>query len=355
MDIQKTIATIIERFQRGDISGALELSMSATRECPNNYQIVGILAQILERIGRVQDAAIAYEQMTRISPGSAVPFTKRSTLLLRQQWGSPPLPRPADGRKKVTMSTIGSNGRFGNQILQYAFLRIYADTHGFDYETNDWIGRDLFGLNDPYMSSNFPTLDESDIDVRTMLSGEQEGPHSVDFLGYFGKSAADFWRHGELIKEIFSLSPPMLTLKCQLLDSVGKDNTIIAIHIRRGDFGHGDFWLVPVEWYLDWLSIIWGETKNPVLYIASDDRMVAEHFNKYSPLTFKDMPAPPNGIEFMTDHLMLANARVVAMANSTFSYSAALLNNVSSSFYKPSRSRRSLVPCDPWREEVAFP
>ena len=36
---------------------------------------------------------------------------------------------------KVSLSTLGSNGRFGNQIFQYAFLRIYAK-HYFNSNKN---------------------------------------------------------------------------------------------------------------------------------------------------------------------------------------------------------------------------
>lgn len=30
------------------------------------------------------------------------------------------------GQPVVTMSTLGKKGRFGNQVFQYAFLKIYA-------------------------------------------------------------------------------------------------------------------------------------------------------------------------------------------------------------------------------------
>lgn len=52
------------------------------------------------------------------------------------------------------MRLLGTNGRFGNQLLQYAFLRLYADGHGLSCQTADWIGRDLFDLDDPFPAAD---------------------------------------------------------------------------------------------------------------------------------------------------------------------------------------------------------
>jgi len=35
----------------------------------------------------------------------------------------------------VASSTLGAIGRFGNQVLQYGFLRLYAERHGLALET----------------------------------------------------------------------------------------------------------------------------------------------------------------------------------------------------------------------------
>ena len=32
-------------------------------------------------------------------------------------------------RARILMTCLGSNGRFGNQLLQYAFVRLYAAEH----------------------------------------------------------------------------------------------------------------------------------------------------------------------------------------------------------------------------------
>ncbi|MEH7178583.1 hypothetical protein [Neobacillus vireti] len=48
----------------------------------------------------------------------------------------------------ITMSTLGVNGRFGNQLLQYGFLKIYAKVYNLEVLTPKWIGQYLFGQNE---------------------------------------------------------------------------------------------------------------------------------------------------------------------------------------------------------------
>lgn len=47
----------------------------------------------------------------------------------------------------VTMRTLGQNGRFANQLFQYAFLRFYAREHGLDVQVPAWEGKKLGGFN----------------------------------------------------------------------------------------------------------------------------------------------------------------------------------------------------------------
>jgi hypothetical protein len=51
-------------------------------------------------------------------------------------------------RGQITMSSLGNNGRFANQLFQYAFMKLYALRHGVKMAIPDWQGRKLFGLKD---------------------------------------------------------------------------------------------------------------------------------------------------------------------------------------------------------------
>jgi hypothetical protein len=56
----------------------------------------------------------------------------------------------------LTMSSLGQLGRFGNQIFQYAFLRICAQKSGATVECPPWIGQTLFGHDDAPISKRLP-------------------------------------------------------------------------------------------------------------------------------------------------------------------------------------------------------
>jgi hypothetical protein len=47
------------------------------------------------------------------------------------------------------MWCLGRLGKFGNQLIQYAFLRIYAHRHGLGVETPRWVGQKIYGFSDP--------------------------------------------------------------------------------------------------------------------------------------------------------------------------------------------------------------
>jgi hypothetical protein len=47
-------------------------------------------------------------------------------------------------------------GRFGNQLFQYAFLRICAQNRGARIECSPWIGQTLFGHDDAPIAERLP-------------------------------------------------------------------------------------------------------------------------------------------------------------------------------------------------------
>src|SRR5678815_5449560 len=69
----------------------------------------------------------------------------------------------------LTMTALGRLGRFGNQIFQYAFLKICARTSGASVQTQPWVGQALFGQNDPPVSVSLEPLVESGSTMESML------------------------------------------------------------------------------------------------------------------------------------------------------------------------------------------
>src|SRR5687768_4815779 len=58
------------------------------------------------------------------------------------------------------MSALGKMGLFGNQIFQYAFLRLCARASRAEYQCAPWSGQRLFGLTDPPVTVLLPPLVE---------------------------------------------------------------------------------------------------------------------------------------------------------------------------------------------------
>lgn len=301
------------------------------------------------------EALAAYETAAKIDAGFAKPFSRAAMIRFRMAFGQPVERRSSagDGRARVQMINLGSFGRFGNQLLQYAFVRFHADEHNLIAEFPDWIGRDLFDLDDPLPSAMLPRVDEAEFDLSDVLSRTGRSLAGHDVTGFFcGDTAA--WRdRAAQFRALYTPGRkirPFLDQAWRALESAGK--TVVAIHLRRGDFGYWKYWIAPVEWYLVWLRAIWPSLDKPVLYIATDDAAVLPRFAEFSPWDASRLDIRIPGADFMIDHHVLRNADHVAISNSTFSFTAAMLNERALTFVRPHPDRRELVAFEPWASPV---
>lgn len=289
-----------------------------------------------------------------------------------------------DRQPLLTMSSIGQLGRFGNQLFQYAFLRICAEKSGAKVECPPWIGQTLFGHNDSPISKRLPPaverrdVGESLFDVipefipyLEKLAGAKSsrvgsevletGLANVDLWGFFQFHTRYLKSHQQYFR---SLLQPVSDLRVALENSLNilrsKGKTIVGIHIRRGDYitePRVGFTLVfPTKWYCDWLAEIWDKLENPVLLLCSDDiDSIIDDFDKFSPLTSKDLEVklPERikdiDIEFYIDFFMLSNCDVVVASNSNFSFVACMLNERAKMFVRPRWDfSMKFAVFDPW-------
>ena len=309
----------------------------------------------LEQERRWAEALEVYEEAGASNPGHALPFTKRAVIAYRLAHGPPPSPRPAQaGLPRVTMSTLGANGRFGNQLLQYAFLRMYAKEHGLVVEAPDWIGRDLFDFDDPLPQGPLPVVSERDADLPGSLNREVPQVFAnSDLWGFCCYHTARLRRYQGLFRSLFKPGRRVASVVASALESLrGRGNTIVAVHLRRADFGYGAYWIAPGAWYAAWLDGIWPSLDRPVLYVATDDVAAAAELARFRPVTATDLAAAIPGAEFFVDFEVLAEADAIATSNSTFSFVAAMLNERARAFVRPDRDRLSLVVFDPWNAPV---
>ncbi|MGB7381015.1 MAG: alpha-1,2-fucosyltransferase, partial [Rivularia sp. (in: cyanobacteria)] len=75
----------------------------------------------------------------------------------------------------ISMSSLSDLGRFGNQLLQYAFLKVCAKKTHSRMECSPWIGQTLFGLEDAPISRRLPLAVEK----------SYYGPNLFDYIPEF--------------------------------------------------------------------------------------------------------------------------------------------------------------------------
>ncbi len=143
------------------------------------------------------------------------------------------------------MSTLGANGRFGNQLLQYGFLRMYAAEHGLSVETPDWVGRDLFDFDDPLPQGPLPVVSERDADLPASLNREVPQVHAnADLWGYCCYHTARLQRYRSFFRGLFRPGRRVARLASSALESLReREKNGRCPALRRGDFGHGRFWI----------------------------------------------------------------------------------------------------------------
>jgi FkbM family methyltransferase len=247
------------------------------------------------------------------------------------------------------MSTLGQNGRFGNQIFQYAYLRFYAEACGAQIETGDWIGRDIFGLSDPIVTTPPRPLEEGSFDAAAALLPNAKLKANVDLVGYFQLPTASIRPHRSKFRVLFELRGHARDAVEQACDKFGAGRRpVIALHLRRVDVGFGGFWAAPLEWYELWLETVWAQWTDPTLYIATDDPSTLATFARYRPVHAGMIDWVPPDLRFVLDFAFLARADAVGIDNSSFSFTAAMLNEHAKVFARPDPSSERLQTFDPW-------
>jgi hypothetical protein len=138
------------------------------------------------------------------------------------------------------MSCLGKLGRFGNQMFQYAFLRICAEKSGSRIECPFWIGQTLFGHKDAPISQQLPPAIERWDAIESLFDSIPElipylekiaeakssrvgsealehGLANVDLWGFFQFHTRLIAHYKEYFRTLFQ---PVMELKSPLEDSL---------------------------------------------------------------------------------------------------------------------------------------
>ena len=256
----------------------------------------------------------------------------------------------------VTMSDFGRNGRFGNQLFQRSYLRLVALRQGAILQLPLWAGTALFDSIDPPPSGRaLPEVKEESLDIETrrLLSTKPDpGFAGMDYRGYGMSHTSLFAGHKKLIRaeHVFDarLTARFDAIMGPLLAGGKK---LIVIHLRRGDYGYGQFFRAPCAWYQEWMSRQGFTPATHVLYICSEDPgRYRARFAGFTVITADDLGTPRELAPYF-DFLAMTQADALAVANSSFSFFAAMINARAGAFVRPDALRGGLVPFDPWDAE----
>ena len=184
-------------------------------------------------------------------------------------------------RGYVSITSLGNNGRFANQMFQYLYVKFYALRHCLAAAIPPWQGNQVFGLEDTSCAGlNLPELRYSQFAEDDLILWRMaEPPINVDLWGYFQEIPACWQKHRALVRRLFQVSAEYRRAIDDWRDEVtlaGK-RTLIAVHVRRGDYRDWQSWkepyfrMIPVDWYVAWLKAIWPTVDSPVLYVATDE------------------------------------------------------------------------------------
>lgn len=255
----------------------------------------------------------------------------------------------------ISMSSLGKNGRFGNQLFQYAFLKIYAKQHNLRVEIPNWIGQYLFGHHDPPISKRLPEVRQQSYKINEDHIPNTKVPFKdVNFWGYFQYHTKYYAPYKDYFYSLFQPVPEIESKVNEAMSQLRlKGKTIIGMHLRRGDYGYSYAFIAHSSWYKKWLEGLWDTLEKPVLFIASDElEKVVDDFSEFHPITSRDLRVTLPKASFYPDFYILSQCNVVAISNSTFSFTACMLNKQGNIFARPHLETQKLIPFDPWNSEV---
>lgn len=302
--------------------------------------------------------ASAARRLAGIDSDNCWLFTTRSLAALRatldgqgQRVERPANPDP--GRPRIGSTTLGTRGRFAHNVLEYVMLRLYAERFDLVLETPDWVGGLYFDLDDPAPGGPLTPWLFARHALNALVDGKGEPRTDRDILSplfLFDYPA----RFRERVQRW--LTPraewlPMIEPAVRALRD--GDRTVVALHIRRGDFVRYGYPITRTDRYVDWLRELWPTLDRPVLYLASDDlEAVRGDFAEFAPMTLADVAPPWPDLEYLQDFHVLSQADVVGVsAASGFSQLAARLNRRARILVQPDTATQRIVPFIPWTED----
>jgi len=186
-------------------------------------------------------------------------------------------------------------GRFGNNLFQYAYARAYAEKHGFEFRCDPWIGSKIFQLDDkPTGDLQLNRRNENDI---------IEGEGDIEIRSYCQQQKCLIYTASQ-VREWFKFQD---WVSKELYGAPLRFNALA--HRRLGDYAGYGYPIVSHESYVRKFD----ELDVPYFWICSEESPVIA-------------PNLPEEFSFLPDFFCMAHCNLLLRGNSTFSWWAATLN-----------------------------
>ncbi len=333
---------------------------------------------------------------------------KKLASLVKQGWDSgidyKPAVTPTEENNNITytMPCFGQHGRWGNIIFQYLFIRILAANNNAAIElfrNKDWIHKRLNLYDDMASIPNVQTWCNTVLlDTYHLLPGglayiprhflraayiskvrqqncymlknvyevlneplSFEGETSVELEGLFIVNPKLYKLHKDFIlKNLFLPCKDFVSIINTCLKKFDKYETVIGIHIRKGDFvtnplGQAFQFPIPVKFIVNWLAANISSFSKPAILVCSDNEDAYKEIEKagFEVFTVKKL-IPKIATDFKYEQLeweLLRRCDVLVNSNSTFSFSSAMLSLKNPACYKFSLTENIFFRYDPWESE----
>ena len=281
---------------------------------------------------------------------------ERAIIALRDAFGAPPAPQPTQtDRPGISLRELARAG-FGDQLLQYGIARLIAERHKLALEVPDWVGRDLFGFDDPLPGNAArAAIPDGEAAALAALSAPKiaEVSRKVaidgDLAANFHGSTSRWASRRDEFRSFFALRGPAQTWLDLAWNRLANQGYLI---VAVDPSGAGDGGLVPVEWIETWLDSIWPDLPGAALYVAGRDPDTLDALSRFDPVTSDDIADPLPGTEDLVDFAMLTHADLLGIGFSRSSFVASLLNPEMKISVRADPASSALATFDPWNAVV---
>ena len=223
----------------------------------------------------------------------------------------------------ISFSKLGNYGRLGNQLFQYAFLRVTANRLKTKFYCPPWDGEKIFSLQDGDVRTE-RTSDISKHFDAGAVSGFSENFHSIgddtEIEGFF-QSERFYPDHSE-IRKWYNFLPLIVEQVNQKVD-LSKANESVSFSLRiDSDYGETrEYWpLYPLSYYQRAIDTL--KHAGPIL-VFSDNPTLAKKF--FAPMASRKLTFV-EGLNGPQQLYLMTQCAGNVITNSTFAWWGAWLN-----------------------------